>query len=99
MIAFESRGDAQGGSLDRARTYFNRTMEMAKGKRISPLVSLAESVSLANQNRAEFEKLLDEALVFDSDKYPETRLINMLAQKRARQLKALAGSLFLEEKQ
>jgi predicted anti-sigma-YlaC factor YlaD len=99
MIAFESRGDAQGGSLDRARTYFDRTMELAKGKRVSPLVSLAESVSLANQNRAEFEKLLDEALIFDPDKYPETRLINLLAQKRARQLKALAGSLFLEEKQ
>ena len=98
MIAFESRGDAQGGSLDRARTYFNRTMELAKGKRISPLVSLAENVSITNQNRAEFDKLLDEALAFDCDKYPETRLVNLLAQKRARQLKALAGSLFLEEK-
>ena len=99
MIAFESRGDAQGGSLDRARTYFNRTMELAKGKRISPLVSLAENVSITTQNRAEFDKLLDEALAFDCDKYPETRLVNLLAQKRARQLKALAGSLFLEEKQ
>jgi len=31
MIAFESRGDAQGGSLERARTYFNRTMELSGG--------------------------------------------------------------------
>lgn len=98
MIAFESRGDAQGGSLDRARTYFNRTMELARGTRISPLVSLAENVSITTQNRAEFEKLLDEALAFDCDKHPETRLVNLLAQKRARQLEALAGSLFLEEK-
>jgi predicted anti-sigma-YlaC factor YlaD len=98
MIAFESRGEAQGGSLERARTYFNRTMELAGGKRISPLVSLAENVSITTQNRAEFETLLDEALAFDCDKYPETRLVNLLAQKRARQLKALAGSLFLEEK-
>jgi len=98
MIAFETRGDAQGGSLDRARTYFDRTMELAQGKRISPLVSLAENVSITIQNRAEFEKLLDEAIAFDCDKYPETRLVNLLAQKHARQLKALAGSLFLEEK-
>lgn len=98
MIAFESRGDAQGGSLDRARTYFTRTMELAKGKRISPLVALAENVSITNQNRAEFDTLLDEALAFDADTYPESRLVNLLAQKRARQLKALAGSLFLEEK-
>jgi predicted anti-sigma-YlaC factor YlaD len=98
MIAFETRGDAQGGSLDRARTYFDRTLELAQGKRISPLVSLAENVSITVQNRAEFETLLDEALAFDCDKYPETRLVNLLAQKHARQLKALAGSLFLEEK-
>jgi predicted anti-sigma-YlaC factor YlaD len=98
MIAFESRGDAQGGSLDRARTYFNRTMELARGERISPLVSLAENVSITTQNRAEFDTLLDQALAFDCDTYPETRLVNLLAQKRARQLKALAGSLFLEVK-
>jgi predicted anti-sigma-YlaC factor YlaD len=98
MIAFETRGEVQGGSLDRARTYFTRTMELAKGKRISPLVSLAENVSIEKQNRAEFDTLLDEALAFDCDKYPESRLVNLLAQKRARQLKALAGSLFLEEK-
>ena len=98
MIAFESRGEAQGGSLDRARKYFNRTMELAQGKRISPLVSLAENVSITTQNRPEFDKLLDEALAFDCDRYPDTRLVNLLAQKRARQLKALAGSLFLEEK-
>jgi predicted anti-sigma-YlaC factor YlaD len=98
MIAFESRGDAQGGSLERARTYYNRTIELAGGKRISPLVSLAENVSITTQNRAEFETLLDEALAFNCDTYPETRLVNMLAQKRARQLKDLAGSLFLEAK-
>jgi len=98
MIAFESRGEAQGGSLDRARTYYNRTMELVQGKRISPLVSLAENVSITTQNRAEFDTLLDEALAFDCDKYPETRLVNMLAQRKARQLKDMAVSLFLEEK-
>ena len=99
MIAFETRGDDQGGSVDRARTYFNRTMELARGARISPLVSLAENVSIPAQNRAEFDRLLDDALAFDCDAHPETRLVNLLAQKRARQLKARAGSLFLEDNQ
>jgi hypothetical protein len=98
MIAFESRGDAQGGSLNRAREFFNEAMTLAKGKKITPLVSLAENVSITTQDRAEFDKLLDEALAFDCDKYPETRMANLLAQKHARQLKGLAGSLFLEEK-
>jgi predicted anti-sigma-YlaC factor YlaD len=98
MIAFESRGEAQGGSLDRARQYYNRTRELAGEKRISPMVSLAENVSITTQNRAEFDTLLDEAIAFDCDQYPETRLVNMLAQRKARQLKDMAGSLFLEEK-
>jgi len=74
-------------------------MELARGARISPLVSLAENVSIPAQNRAEFDRLLDDALAFDCDAHPETRLVNLLAQKRARQLKARAGSLFLEDKQ
>ncbi len=98
MITFESRGESQGGSLDRARQYFNRAMELANGTRISPLVSLAENVSITTQNRAEFDRLLDQALAFDADSHPPSRVVNLLAQKRARQLKALAGSLFLEEK-
>ena len=34
----------------------------------------------------------------DTDKYIDTRLVNVLAQQHARQLKAMAGDLFLEEK-
>ena len=73
-------------------------MELSGGKRISPLVSLAENVSITTQNLAEFETLLDETIAFDCDRHPEARLANLLAQKRARQLRSLAGSLFLEER-
>jgi len=59
---------------------------------------VAENVSITTQNHAEFETLLDDAIAFDCDRYPETRLVNLLAQKRARRLKSLAGSLFLEER-
>lgn len=97
LITFESRGDAMGGSLERARLHFNRAMELARGTRIGPLVSLAENVSVQTQNRAEFDKLLDQALAYDPDSHPQTRLVNLLSQRRARQLKVLAGSLFLEE--
>lgn len=98
LIAFESRGAAMGGSLDRARRHFDRAMQLARGRKISPLVSLAENVSIEMQNRKEFDTLLDQALAFDTDKYPETRLANILAQRRAQQLKAMEGDLFLEEK-
>jgi predicted anti-sigma-YlaC factor YlaD len=97
LIVFESRGESMGGSLDRAREHFTRAIELAHGTRIGPLVALAENVSVQTQNHAEFDKLLDEALAFDADTAPATRLVNLIAQRRARQLKALAGSLFLED--
>jgi predicted anti-sigma-YlaC factor YlaD len=98
LISFESRGAEMGGSLDRAREHFNRAMELAHGRKIAPLVSFAENVCIQTQNRKEFDALLDQALAFDTDKYLETRLVNVLAQRHARQLKAAADDLFLEEK-
>ena len=68
------------------------------GGNVPPLVSVAENVSITTQNLAEFETLIDDAIAFDCDRSPETRLVNLLAQKRARQLKSLAGSLFLEDR-
>ncbi len=98
LIAFESRGEASGGSYERARTHFKRAMALANGARITPLVSLAENVSQPQQNRKEFEQLLDEALAYDVDSHVQTRLQNILAQRRARQLKAMIDDLFLEVK-
>ncbi len=98
LITFESRGDSMGGSLERARAHFDRAMQLAGGRKIGPLVSMAESVSVQTQNRKEFDQLLDQALAFDTDKYVENRLVNLLAQQKARQLKAMADDLFLGEK-
>ncbi len=98
LIAFESRGAEMGGSLDRARQHFNRAMELARGRKIGPLVSFAENVSIQTQNRKEFDTLLGQALAFDTDQYVETRLANVLAQRKAQQLKAMEGDLFLEDK-
>ena len=97
LIVFESRGDASGGSYARARTHFERAMVLSKGRKVGPLVSLAENVSVQMQDRKEFDELLDRALEFDIDSAPELRLINILGQRRARQLKAMADQLFLED--
>lgn len=97
LITFESRGESSGGSLERARRHFDRAMELAGGRRVSPLVSFAENVSVQTQNRKEFVDLLERALAFDPDKHIETRLANVLAQRRARELMAMIDELFLEE--
>ena len=71
-------------------------MELSGGKRCSIWLSWAETVSVAKQDRAEFEELLGRVVEFDVDSYPEGRLLNILAQRRARWLMSRADELFLE---
>ncbi len=84
------------GSMDKARYHYERALELSDGKRCSIWLGWAESVSVAEQNRAEFEELLERVLAFDVDSYPEGRLLNILAQRRARWLMSRTDDLFLE---
>jgi predicted anti-sigma-YlaC factor YlaD len=97
LVVFESRGEASGGSYDRARQHFERAMALSKGRKVGPLVSLAENVSVYTGNRKEFDELLARVLEFDVNSAPENRLINILGQRRARQLQAMADQLFPED--
>ena len=97
MISYEAgRTDAMGGSAARARGHFKRAMELSGGMRASPLVSLAEMVSVRDQNRPEFQTLLNQALAVDPNARPEWRLENLLMQRRARWLLARVDLLFAE---
>ena len=97
FIAWEGgRPPSAGGSIERARAHFARAVEIARGGRVAPLVSFAETVCVAQQDRAEFSVLLRRALELDADRFPEQRLANLVAQKRARWLLARADELFIE---
>jgi predicted anti-sigma-YlaC factor YlaD len=80
----------------RARRHFDRAVELSGGKLASAFVSLAESVSLLKQDRAEFESLLDRSLAVDPDVRPEWRIANLVAQRRARWLLGRLDILFAE---
>ena len=98
FIAFEGgRPEAMGGSVEKARRHFERAMELAGGKKVSPLVTYAETVSVRTQNRKEFLDLLDQALAFDArGTAPDHRMANLVTQRRARWLKGRVDDLFLE---
>ncbi len=88
----------QGGTGDpavRAKRHFDRSMELSRGMLASPLVSLAETVSVQNQNRTEFQVLLNKALAINADAAPESRLQNLVAQRRARWLLGRVDDLFI----
>jgi predicted anti-sigma-YlaC factor YlaD len=98
MISYQGgRSPMQGGGASLAREHYARALELSGNIRVGSRVSLAESVSVGEQNRPEFERLLAQALDFDADSHVQTRLANLVAQKRARLLLSRSDSLFLEE--
>jgi hypothetical protein len=52
---------------------------------------------VSEQNRGEFEQLLNRVLDFDVDVHLQTRLANLVAQRRARLLLSRTDELFLED--
>lgn len=97
LISYEMARSGQGsGRAERAREHFERAVELSGGGLASPLVSFAEQVCVAQQNRREFEALLNKALAINVDAKPEWRLENVVMQRRARRLLARADELFLE---
>ena len=83
MITMESQGELVGGSEERARKHFARAVELQQGLSPGPYLALAMGLSVGAQNRAEFEKLMAQALAIAPGKDPSNRLVIMLAQARA----------------
>lgn len=97
LIGYEPvRKGRTGDPMARAREHFARAQQLSGGADAAPLVALAESVCVPQQRRAEFEALLREALRIDPDLVPESRLANVLAQRRARWLLSRIDNLFIE---
>ena len=85
LVAYEmSRQGAPGDPAARAREHFGRAMALSEGKNAAPLVALAEAVAIRQQNVKEFESLLNRALAINPDANLDTRLLNMIMQRRAR---------------
>jgi len=95
FISWEAGHASTGGSIEKAREHYFRARELSAGKRVSPLVSFAESVLVSQQKKKEFETLLTEALQFDIAKAPpEQKLANVIGQRRAKWLLSRIDELF-----
>jgi len=96
LISYEmARQGVTGDPALRSKKHFDRALELSGGKLASPFVSYAESVSVQNQNRAEFQALLEKALAINPDAAPESRLQNLVAQRRARWLLGRVDDLII----
>jgi predicted anti-sigma-YlaC factor YlaD len=95
FIVYDSaRSEAGGGGPASVEYHFRRAMALNQGRSISPLVLLAQSACIKQQNRQRFESLLKQSLAFDVNRYPEYRLANNMAQRKARYLLDNVDSFF-----
>ena len=88
---------ARPGRVDRelvGRSY-QRAVELSRGGDAAVHVAYAEAVAVPDQNVPLFRELLDKALAVEIDRFPEDRLANTLAQRRARWLLDRIEDLFL----
>lgn len=96
LIAYEpNRAGAATDGYARSRQHFDRVVELTHERLAAPFVALAEAVDVPQQNRKEFETLLNRALAVDVDAEPKWRVENLLAQRRAAWLLQHADEMFL----
>jgi predicted anti-sigma-YlaC factor YlaD len=94
FITLDSQPEALGGSPEGARKHFAEAVRIQKGQLPSPYVQLAEGQSIFNQDRAEFEKLMNQAIALDPNVQPSVRLVSLIMQKRARGMLEHIDELF-----
>lgn len=96
LIILESLPPEVGGSPERAREHFERAVELSNGLDAAPYVSYAAGVLQPAEARAEWERMLGQALAIDPDEDTSVRLMNLINQKRAQSLLDHADDLFFD---
>jgi len=86
----------QGAGKEAATRHFERALQLSGNKKLAPYVTYAEAVCVVSQDKKEFVRLLGKVLAFDVDSDPHHRLVNILAQRRARWLMSRIPDLFAE---
>jgi predicted anti-sigma-YlaC factor YlaD len=86
-----------GGGEQKARDSFARAVALSRGMRAGPYLALATSVSVKNQNAAEFRELLRKALAIDVNADLPDRLVNIINQRKARWLLDHLDDYFLAD--
>ena len=90
-----TRSAAEGGGPDRAKAHLDRALALSMNKKVGPRVSWAEGVLVQRQDRDAFVRTLEEVVRADPGEVPRYRLVNIVAQRRAKALLAHVDDLFL----
>jgi tetratricopeptide (TPR) repeat protein len=93
---YASLPDSMGGDKDKAEIHFKQALEKSGGLTASPYVSYAKSVcaDAQNPNYDAFIENLEKALAIDTDEVKSNRLVNILAQRKAKHMLDYADDYF-----
>ena len=97
MISLEAVPEAMGGSPERAKKHYERSVELSRGTRAGTHLAWAWLVTIGQQDREGFELALEKALAVDLDLSPSDRLANAVNQSFATYLLSQADDLFLSD--
>ncbi len=82
-----------GGDLNKSKEHYEKSLEIAPDY-LGTKVLMADTLATKKQDRAMFDKLLDEVLAADPNKIPEIAPEMKVEQEKAKELKAKANDLF-----
>ena len=94
ILFYASMPENMGGDLAKARIHFQRALEKSNFLSAGAYVSYAMVIARPAQDYETFRENLLKALAIDPDENPSTRLVNILAQRRARFLLENAHEFF-----
>jgi predicted anti-sigma-YlaC factor YlaD len=95
LITYEmSRLNPKPDRIAIAKAHLDRNLALAAGHQAQPYVIYAESVLVAQKDKAGFQEMLRQALRVDINKWPEHRQLNLAMQRRARWLLSRTDKLF-----
>jgi predicted anti-sigma-YlaC factor YlaD len=91
---YGSMGKMLGGDPEKAKKHFEKALELTKRRFLLVQVMYAMTSAVQVQDRPLFDKLLKEVLEAELSIYPEQKLANVAAKRRAKRLQAKADELF-----
>jgi predicted anti-sigma-YlaC factor YlaD len=96
VLFYSSVPEGMGGDKSRVDFHFRLALEKSGGLLAGPYVSYAEAVSIPAQDYETFKNCLETALALDPAGDPANRLVNILAQRKARYLLDNGANYFLD---
>lgn len=88
--------EVYGGDLKKSQKEFEEALKYSDDKLLLTKVSYAQYYLKAINDKNKFKQVLEEIINTDTDKYPEQRLMNILAQKQAKELLDNIDNYFYE---